>query len=409
MDNDSSKASVGSRVSRRGVLKGALALGGLAVAPGLAACGSSSPTPGGSASETSGGGAGQTLNMLTWQGYHDNEWLADFAKTSGITVNAASVGSPAEMFAKVKAAPEQYDLVLATAGWFEQYASEQLLVPIDQDRVTALDDIKLGFDWKKSTTVDDQMYGVLYNWGNQPLAWLDGTIPTDGSVDQYLGENGLPDDWNILWDPAFTKKVSIFDDPTSVMPMIPLALGMPDPFHLTDEQLDQVQEKLMALRPQVPRLTSGFDDQTQQLAKGEATIAYLNIITVQAELAKLGKKLLVNNTVKQGVPSWSDNYAITNGGAQKKDAVYAFINATLTVPWQAKFISASGNNGTLDFAQATSSEAQSAGLTKAQLDATLIPATEEGEKLWSKLIFFQAVENLDKRLQIWNEFKLGVS
>ena len=55
-----------------------------------------------------------------------------------------------------------------------------------------------------------------------------------------------------------------------------------------------------------------------------------------------------------------------------------------------------------------SSDASSAGLTKDALDATLIPATQQGEKLWPKLLFFQEVENLDKRLQIWNEFKLGI-
>jgi len=408
VDQNTNDRLLSAPIGRRGVLKGALALGALAAVPGLAACASGSTTTG-SSSASSGGTGATTLNMLTWQGYHDQAWLDDFAKTTGITVNAASVGSPAEMFAKVKANPNQFDVVLATAGWFEQYAQEKLLAPIETDRVTAFNDIKLGFDWKKATTVDGNLYGVLYNWGNQPLAWLDGAIPKDGSMDKYLNDQGEPDDWNILWDPAFAKKVSLFDDPTSVMPMVPLALGMSDPFHLSDDQMKQMAEKLNALRPQVPRLTSGYDDQTQQLAKGEATIAYLNIITVQSALAKNGKKLLVNNTVKQGVPSWSDNYAITNAGNDKKDAVYKFINATLQVPWQARFIAASGNNGTLDYGQATSSDAASAGLTKDALATTLIPATQEGEKLWPKLIFFQAVEDLDKRLQLWNEFKLGVS
>ena len=32
--------------------------------------------------------------------------------------------------------------------------------------------IKLGFDWRGSTTVDGKLYGVLYNWGTQPLAWI---------------------------------------------------------------------------------------------------------------------------------------------------------------------------------------------------------------------------------------------
>jgi spermidine/putrescine-binding protein len=166
----------------------------------------------------------------------------------------------------------------------------------------------------------------------------------------------------------------------------------------------------MALRPQIKRLTSGFDDQTAQLASGEAIIAYLNNIASVGAVKKAGQVLVVNNLVKQGTPAWSDNMAITKqGGANKLDAVYQFMNESLSLPWQARFISSSGNSGTLNYDQATSDEAVSAGLTKAQLDATLIPATRDGKAFFDKMIFFQAVEDLAKRLDLWNQFKLGVS
>src|SRR5436309_2004593 len=48
-----------------------------------------------------------TLNILTWEGYHDPSWLAEFKRKTGITVKATNVGAPAEMFAKVKANPGQ--------------------------------------------------------------------------------------------------------------------------------------------------------------------------------------------------------------------------------------------------------------------------------------------------------------
>lgn len=236
-----------------------------------------------------------------------------------------------------KASPEQYDVVLPTSGWFENYAKAQLLTPLEPDRLTGLTDIKLGFDWKKPTTVDDKMYGVLYNWGTQPLAWIDGSIPKDGSVDQYLDGNGNPNDWNILWDPAFKGKVSIFRRPH--------------------------------LRP--------ADDSTGPGHEGSIP------------------------------PHRRRTHARVQ--RRKKDAVYKFINETLKVPCQARFIATSGNNGTLDMAQATSSDAKAAGLVKTKLDGTLIPATAQGERLWSKLIFFQAVENLNRRLDMWNKFKLGTS
>jgi spermidine/putrescine-binding protein len=361
---------------------------------------------------SSGGGSGggadtKTLNLLTWEGYHEQPWLDEFTKETGIKVNATNVGSPAEMFAKVKANPTQYDVVLATSGWFDNYAQNDLLVPIDPSKVAAQP--SPGFNWQSAASSGGKQYGILYNWGDQPLAWLPGSIPNTPEIKKYLDDQGRPNDWNILWDPVFAGKVSVFDDPTSVMPMVPLALGFPDPYKLTDEQLAQVREKLNGLHSQVKRLTSGFDDQTQQFASGDATIGYLNIISEVAALKKDGKQLEVNNEVKQGVPAWTDNYSITKGGAEKLDSVYKFIDYTAAIPWQARFIGTSSNSGALSLEQAKTPEAVNAGLTQEALDATLIPATASGDAFFSKLRFFQPVENLDKRLDMWNQFKLGMS
>src|SRR5689334_1843496 len=86
-----------------------------------------------------------TLNVLTWETYHDAAWLDAFTKETGIKVNAVNVGSADEMFAKVKANPNQFDLALVTSGWFDNYANANLLEPIDASKVTTKPNP--GFDW----------------------------------------------------------------------------------------------------------------------------------------------------------------------------------------------------------------------------------------------------------------------
>ena len=372
----------------------------------LGACGSSSDesTGGGGG----GGGSGESLSILSWDGYDEPEWLEQFEEESGISVTSTSVGSPAEMFSKVKANPGQYDIVLATAGWFPQYVEGDLLEPIDEAEVPAMKNIKLGFPWKDATSVEGTLYGILYNWGNQPLAWLPEKVK-GLDLSKYENSKGELDDWNVFWDPALKGKVSIFDDPTSVEPMIALALGFENPYNLDEQEFEEFEKKLLELRPQVKRLTTGYDDQSAQLQSGEASVAYLNIISIAAGLKQEGTTLDVNNLVKQGVPAWSDNLAITKeGGGSKLDAVYKFINASLDPKWQARFIATTANSGTLNYEQATSQEAKSAGLTPAKLEETLIPETKLGEAFFSKQLFFQPVEDLQKRLNLWNEFKLGL-
>ena len=49
----------------------------------------------------------------------------------------------------------------------------------------------------------------------------------------------------------------------------------------------------------------------------------LNNIATQTALKEDGKVLEANNVIQGGMPSWSDNYAITKeGGANKLEAVY---------------------------------------------------------------------------------------
>jgi len=352
--------------------------------------------------------ASQTINVLTWQGYHEQPWLNQFTKKTGIKVNAVNVGSPAEMFAKVKANPSQYDLILATAGWFKNYANAKLLIPMDLSKIPNAKYISSAFAWKKATTVNGTLYGVLYNWGDQPLGWNAKLIPGKYNVKKYM-KGGIPNDWNIFWDPQFKGKVTIFDDPTSVEPMIPLALGITDPYHLNSAQFKAFQQKLLALRRQVKRLTSGFNDQINAFVTHEAILGYINIAQVAVEANQHGVPVKMNHLLKQGVPAWSDNYAITKAaGAKKLDAIHAFMDYTYSLPYQARLAAVTGNNGVLTYARATSATARAAGLNKKKLGFTLIPLTKLGKPFFEKMIFFQDVENLQKRLDLWNQFKLGI-
>lgn len=367
----------------------------------LAACGSS----GGGGS----GGSAKTISVLTWEGYLNPDWVRAYSKEHGVDVRVTNAGSAADMFAQVRSNPEKYDLVHNARDWFTPFVQADLLAEFEGDRVQeGIDHILPGFDWKAGTSVDGKVYGTLYNWGDQPLGWNADAIKRY-DVAQYTDGDGRLNDWNVFWDPQFQGKVAIFDDPSSVQPMVALALGFSDPYNLDEDQLEQLAEKLNALRPQVKRLTSGgASDQIAAFVSGEAEIGYVNIPQVVVETNAKGVPLEVNHAVKQGTPAWSDNAALTKAGAEKADIVYPFVNATMQVPWQARFSATTGNSGILSYEEATSPAAKKAGLDAKALDYTLIPQARSGPEFFDSLVFYETVEDIQRRLDIWNEFKLGI-
>ncbi len=383
---------VNQNINRRQAL--GLAAIGVATLAGLPGCGDSTTavTSTGTASPAS--FKGQTLNVFSWSGYHDKKWIAEYEKLRGVTVNVQLIGGVPDAFAKVKASPDSFDIVLATSGWLENYADAGLIVPIDESKLPNLKNVTNELKWRNATEYKDTNYGVLYTWGDEPLCWTPAKSPTLNS-------------WRDLYDPRFKGKVSLVDDPTTVMPFIPIMLGFPDPFNLDDAQFAAMKKALMDLRGQVTHVSASIDDQTADFASGQVVAGVLYNIVTLVTLRKDGIKLK-KVIPKEGAAAWSDNYTLTKAGQKKADLAYDFMNYTLSVPWQARLAADTGNTSVLTLAEAQSPVAVKAGLTPEKLNDTLLPFTADGPAFFEKLKLLQRIPDVDKWLEVWNEFKTGL-
>ena len=67
-----------------------------------------------------------------------------------------------------------------------------------------------------------------------------------------------PDSWNVLWDPKYKGKISVWDELSTVyMAAQVLGYDKPDPsqlYNLTDEQLEKVKKKLLELKPNIRKM-----------------------------------------------------------------------------------------------------------------------------------------------------------
>jgi spermidine/putrescine transport system substrate-binding protein len=361
-------------LSRRQILRGsAAAAGGLAVASVI---GSPFPVR----------AAGEDLTLFTWETYHDDPWIVEFTKNTGIKVNVVRAGSVDEMYAKTRSGAIKPDLLFFDSGSIPRYIKANLIVPIDLSKVENAKSITPQLNFKKFNSVDGKLYAVPYNWGTQPLMF-DSKVVTSGT-----------DSWGVLWDKKYEGKVSMFDDAYVTIPMIALYVGARDPYNLTDAEFDKCREALKALRPQVRTIARGFDDATATFAAGEATLGYCQNISEVFALQQKGLPFAYSFP-KEGTPTWIDNAIITEKGNRPES--YKLINAGLDLKWQARFITSSGNNGIL-----SADEAKAVGISPDVLKKTNI-LDQAAPGFWSQMSIFQPPEDIDKRLEIWNDFKAG--
>ncbi|MEY9586637.1 extracellular solute-binding protein [Sinorhizobium fredii] len=329
----------------------------------------------------------EPITLLTWETYHEPDWIAEWeAANGGVKIKPVVISSLDEVFAQLQSGAVKPDVVYSEASTAGRLKKAGQIGPFDISKVPNLANVLPGLNWKEPLSVDGTLMGIPLHWGTQPLQY---------NADQIKEP---PTTWGDLWDETYKGKVTTFDDATVNLPMVALYVGAKDPFNLTEEEFKLVTEALRALRQQVRVVTRGFDDAATLYASGEALIGYCHNVAVVNSLKKKG----VNSKYslpKEGTPSWIEGTFVTPKG--QRDIVYKFLNDTMSLPWQARFMKFSGSNGIL-----TGADALKAGLTEEELQSTNVPDSED-PNFKNNLVFFREPEDVERRIQIWNDFLAG--
>lgn len=352
----------------------------------LAACGGDT-NPGGAAASSSDDLAANTgtISLLTWETYHERPWVAAYQKRHGVKIEAQTIGSVDELFAKTQASGG-VDLVIVDTGSLPRYVDAGLIRPIDAGKVQNASNITGGIDWQTLNRVGGDLYAVPYNWGTQPLMYDESVIPE------------APTSWEALWDPKYKGKVVMFDDSYITMPMIALKAGARDPYNLTDAEFEACRQALEELRPQVVTVAKGFDDAANIYAAGDGVIGYCQNISIVYELQNRGKKFNYSFP-GQGTPTWIDNATLGVDGHRQE--VYDFIDEMLSLQWQGRFVDFSFNNGVL-----TAEDGREVVDPDVLTKTNIVDQQQPG--FWDKMSLLEPPESVERRLELWNEFKAGI-
>ena len=176
------------RVSRRNVLKGALAAG---------AVGALSPAFVRNAFSSSG-----ELNFLGWAGYDAFPGIfAEFEAATGIKINFSGMGSQDEMFAAITAQPEGFDISEPTGDRLVNWREGGYIQAWDEAKanVAGIEPAILTGMVGNMMVTDGARYGVPSIWGTETLCYNKDEVQlTDGALSLAA-----------LWDEAYTGRVTV--------------------------------------------------------------------------------------------------------------------------------------------------------------------------------------------------------
>jgi putative spermidine/putrescine transport system substrate-binding protein/spermidine/putrescine transport system substrate-binding protein len=325
-----------------------------------------------------------TLNLLVWEGYADPSFVRGFEEQYHCKITASYMGSSDELVAKLRGGSAgNYDVISPSSDVATSIASAGLAEALDLSKLPTYSQLSPQMTSLPLVRIHGKVFGTPFVWGPDPIIYDTTAFPQP------------PDSWNVLWDPKYRGKISVWDDLSTVyMAAQVLGYDKPDPgqiYNLTDEQLEAVKKKLLELKPNVRKMWSTGGELTNLFQNHEIVLA-MGWPLMTNQLRKIG--FPVGETIpKENTTGWIDHLMITSG-SENKELAYQFVEYMIEAQTQKKVADVTGY---------TPANPQAARyMTGEQVKSLHLDAVDSYQK---RLYFWQDVPRRAKYNEIWNEVK----
>jgi spermidine/putrescine-binding protein len=325
-----------------------------------------------------------TLSLLVWEGYADTSFIQGFEAQCQCKVSAAYMGSSNELVAKLRGgASSNYDVISPSSDVATMLSRSGLVTPLDLAKIPNYAQLSSALTSRELVKQNGKVYGVPFTWGPNPLLY------------DTTAFAKAPATWAELWDPRFVNKLSFWDDLSTIfMAAQVLGFGKPDPaaiYELNDAQLEQVKQKLIALKPNIRKLWSSAGELTN-LFQNHEIIAGMGWPLVTNQLHKGGLPIQ-EEIPAEGTTGWIDHLMITSS-SEHKDLAYQLVNYLVSAQVQKQLSDVTGYIPANMGAAALMTAEQRHSLHLDDLDA-----------YQKQIVFWQDVPRRPKYNEIWNEVK----
>ena len=261
-------------------------------------------------------GLGGELNFLGWDGEHGGNVAKAFLDANGIRMNATFQSAADEALTRLSTGGRGMMDLLTPNKDFQGAILDsgvELFQPLDMSRIPSAAGLFPAFKDAPWLTSGGQTYGVPIIWGDEPCIY---------NPNKW---DGMPAKYTDFADERFRGELVLLDDPFGNIWLWATSLGMSDPSRLTQEQLDEVLEAMLAMKHNVVTIGASHGDMADVLVRGDASIgvggwAYQVLIAREK-----GVELAIDSPSEDGTFFWSDSYAIAVD-APNIDNAYGFID-----------------------------------------------------------------------------------
>jgi spermidine/putrescine transport system substrate-binding protein len=237
--------------NRRAMLKGmGVAAVGFSLTGALAGCGEKE-------AKKLANGEEAKLNFYNWDTYIGETTLEDYKDSGGVDVNMTLFASNDELFAKLRAGNQGYDVIVPSNDFVERMAAADMLVPLDQSQIP-------NFAKNVAPEFKDVPYDPMRKY-SMPYTWL-----VLGIGYRKSKVSGVPDSWKVLFDSdEYKGRIAVLSEAGDMFRLYGKYLGK-SVNGLTDADLKTIEAMMIKQKPFIKAFHE--DNGQDMLLKGEVDV-----------------------------------------------------------------------------------------------------------------------------------------
>lgn len=251
---------------------------------------------------------GVTINVYNWGEYISNgtedsvNVNAEFTKRTGIRVNYTTYEDNESLYSKLVSGGADYDVIFPSDYMVSRMIQEKLVQKLDFSNIPNYRYVDSAY---RNTKYDPTNgYSVPYTWGVVGIFYNK----------KYVKEK--VDSWKILWDPKYSGKILMFDNPRDAFGIAQKLLGYS--YNSTDAVQWGNAAKL--LEQQKPLVQAYVMDQIfDKMASGEAWLAPYYAGDA-ASLVEDNPDIGFSVPTKEGTNFFLDAMCVPSSARHKKEA-----------------------------------------------------------------------------------------